>query len=160
MDSQFWVNKRVLLTGHTGFKGSWLALWLATKGAQVTGFGLAPHTNPSLYELADVKRDIESIEGDIRDLDSLNTAFEKNAIDADIHFAGLRAEGEIVKKPTEYYDVNVAVTTKLLLAIKRAGFKYRLVLALMYTAVKQLLRTLNISGVGQPLILMALRRRW
>jgi CDP-glucose 4,6-dehydratase len=56
MNSVFWQGKRVLLTGHTGFKGSWLSLWLQSMGAQVIGYALAPPTNPSLFEVADIAK--------------------------------------------------------------------------------------------------------
>jgi len=66
-DPAFWSGKRVLLTGHTGFKGSWAALWLAAMGAKVTGFALAPETEPALFNLARVESDVMSITGDLRD---------------------------------------------------------------------------------------------
>jgi CDP-glucose 4,6-dehydratase len=68
MNPAFWQGKRVLLTGHTGFKGSWLSLWLQSMGAQVAGFALAPPTNPSLFEVAKVAQGMRIINGDIRDL--------------------------------------------------------------------------------------------
>jgi len=121
MDSQFWVNKRVLLTGHTGFKGSWLALWLATKGAQVTGFGLAPHTNPSLYELADVKRDIESIEGDIRDLSMVDHAIAKSDPEIVLHLAAQSLVRPSYDNPIETFDTNVMGTANLLHSLRQAN---------------------------------------
>ena len=69
MNPSFWRGKRVLLTGHTGFKGSWMALWLREAGCQLTGYSLSPPTQPSLFELANVGTGIESEIGDIRDLD-------------------------------------------------------------------------------------------
>jgi CDP-glucose 4,6-dehydratase len=63
----FWRGRRVLLTGHTGFKGGWLSLFLQSMGAEVTGFALAPPTNPSLFELAEVAQGMVSVLGDIRD---------------------------------------------------------------------------------------------
>jgi len=65
MTNEFWKGKRVLITGHTGFKGSWLSLWLQAKGAHVIGYSLSPPTEPSLFELASVKEGMVSIEGDI-----------------------------------------------------------------------------------------------
>src|SRR5690554_7979585 len=67
----FWKGKRVLVTGHTGFKGSWLSLWLQTIGADVIGYALEPPTKPSLFELAAVGEGMTSIMGDVRDLEHL-----------------------------------------------------------------------------------------
>ena len=72
--ASFWLGKRVFLTGHTGFKGGWLALWLKRLGADVTGFALPPDTNPSLFDLADIKSRNMSIEEGIRDKDALAIA--------------------------------------------------------------------------------------
>jgi len=66
VNTAFWKGKRVLMTGHTGFKGSWLSLWLQSMGAQVVGYALAPPTNPSLFEAAEVGTGMTSIIGDIR----------------------------------------------------------------------------------------------
>ena len=82
----FWHGKRVLLTGHTGFKGSWLSLWLQSMGAQVTGYALAPPTNPSLFEVAEVGKGMTSIIGDIRDLEHLRQRVRRTpAGDRDPH---------------------------------------------------------------------------
>src|SRR5258708_40179037 len=70
-DPSFWAGKRVLLTGHTGFKGSWLALWLRRLGADVVGIGLPPITTPSLFSLAAIDALVDSRIGDIRDADAL-----------------------------------------------------------------------------------------
>ena len=69
MNGKFWENKRVLITGHTGFKGSWLSLWLQAKCANTIGYALPPPTEPSLFEVANVEKEMVSIIGDIRDLD-------------------------------------------------------------------------------------------
>ena len=74
MTPAFWRGKRVFLTGHTGFKGSWLSLWLQQLGAEVHGFALPPATTPSLFELADVAQGMTSTLGDIRDLPALTAA--------------------------------------------------------------------------------------
>jgi CDP-glucose 4,6-dehydratase len=70
-DAAFWKDKRVLLTGHTGFKGGWAALWLTAMGAKVTGVGLAPEPGPALFELADIAGKTDSHIADIRDADAM-----------------------------------------------------------------------------------------
>ena len=71
VNPEFWKNKRVFLTGHTGFKGSWLSLWLQSMGSNVKGYALNPPTTPSLFEEAKVADQMESVIGDIRDLEVL-----------------------------------------------------------------------------------------
>ena len=78
MNAAFWHGKPVLLTGHTGFKGSWLSLWLQSMGAKVIGYALTSPTNPSLFEVANVSLGMTSIIGDIRDLSHLKTVFAKH----------------------------------------------------------------------------------
>ena len=69
MNSGFWKDKKVLVTGHTGFKGSWLCLWLQALGARVVGYAQPPPTHPSLFEIAHVAEGMTSVTGDVRDLD-------------------------------------------------------------------------------------------
>lgn len=76
-DVSFYKGKKVLVTGHTGFKGSWLCKMLANAGAEVTGYSLNPPTTPSLFEIAGIEKDIHSIIGDIRDLSALKAAFDE-----------------------------------------------------------------------------------
>ena len=71
INNSFWQGKRVLITGHTGFKGSWLAIWLIRLGAKVTGIALPPNTSPNLFELANVAQDLQNYVCDIRDAASL-----------------------------------------------------------------------------------------
>ena len=78
MNTRFWKDKKVLITGHTGFKGSWLTLWLLSKGVRVIGFSLPPPTKPCLFELANVAKGITSIYGDIRDLDHLSSTMNEH----------------------------------------------------------------------------------
>jgi CDP-glucose 4,6-dehydratase len=85
-DPCFWNNKRVFLTGHTGFKGAWMSLWLQTFGAEVTGFALPPYGR-TLFEDARVARGMTSIYGDLRDRDALTTAFRAAKPDIVIHMA-------------------------------------------------------------------------
>ena len=78
MNVEFWRGKRVLVTGHTGFKGSWLALWLNNLSAEVIGYALAPPTQPNLFSLANVSNGIHSIDGDILNLAHSLTPFITN----------------------------------------------------------------------------------
>src|SRR6516164_961268 len=73
MNRSFWKGRRVFLTGHTGFKGSWLSLWLEALGAKVTGYALDPPTRPSLFEQANLASSVDSIYADIRDVQQLKT---------------------------------------------------------------------------------------
>src|SRR5208337_2622411 len=77
VDLNFWRGRRVLVTGHTGFKGGWLCLWLQQLGAEVHGFALPPATRPSLFELASVGSDMTSMIGDVRDHAALQAALER-----------------------------------------------------------------------------------
>ena len=84
----FWNGKRVFLTGHTGFKGGWLSLWLASMGAKVTGYALAPNTVPNFFEVAKVEGDLEQSHiADIRDLDTLQKAMAIAKPEIVIHMA-------------------------------------------------------------------------
>ena len=87
MNPAFWRGKRVFLTGHTGFKGSWLSLWLQSLGAQVTGFALAPPSQPSLFDTAQVAQDMTSLHGDIRDAATLQAAMQAARPEIVIHMA-------------------------------------------------------------------------
>ena len=77
MEDRFWNGKRVLITGHTGFKGGWLSLWLTLKGAAVTGYALDPPTDPNFYSACDLEGRMNSVIGDIRDLDKLKSVVLK-----------------------------------------------------------------------------------
>ena len=87
MNAAFWQGKRVFLTGHTGFKGGWLSLWLQQLGADVTGYALAAPTTPSLFEVADVAGGMQSIIGDVRDGDAVKRAMAAARPDIVIHMA-------------------------------------------------------------------------
>jgi CDP-glucose 4,6-dehydratase len=118
-DSAFWADKRVLLTGHTGFKGSWTALWLAAMGAKVTGFALAPDTEPSLFEIAGVARDLNSIIGDIRDVAALRTVIGSADPQIVIHMAAQPLVRRSLADPLETISTNVQGTANLLEALRR-----------------------------------------
>ncbi|NLW03775.1 MAG: CDP-glucose 4,6-dehydratase [Pseudomonadaceae bacterium] len=118
VDTKFWQGKRVYLTGHTGFKGSWLALWLVDMGAVVKGYALPPPTNPSLFEQAKIDELIESEIGDIRDLEKITASMQKFNPDILIHMAAQPLVRLSYKDPIETYDTNVMGTIKILEAAK------------------------------------------
>jgi CDP-glucose 4,6-dehydratase len=118
VDPAFWRGKRVFLTGHTGFKGSWLALWLQSLGSVVKGFALAPNTDPSLFEVARVAEGMESQFGDIRDLAAMKasmTAFDPEIV---IHMAAQPLVRLSYSAPVETYATNVMGTVHVLEAAR------------------------------------------
>jgi CDP-glucose 4,6-dehydratase len=117
----FWSGRRVLLTGHTGFKGGWLALWLASLGAEVTGFSTAPSTTPSLFELASVGDDVHSIEGDVRDRDAVASAYRSADPEVVLHLAAQPLVRASYEDPVATYDINVMGTVNVLEAARVAG---------------------------------------
>jgi CDP-glucose 4,6-dehydratase len=118
LDPAFWSARRVLLTGHTGFKGGWLALWLASLGAEVTGFSTPPSTNPSLFELARVGDDVRSIEGDVRDRDAVARAYAEADPEVVLHLAAQPLVRASYADPIGTYDINVMGTANLLEAAR------------------------------------------
>ncbi len=118
MNPAFWQGKRVLLTGHTGFKGSWLSLWLQSMGAQVTGYALAPPTNPSLFDIAEVAQGMTSVIGDIRDLAKLQVVFAEHQPEIVIHMAAQPLVRYSYQHPVETYSTNVMGTVHLLEAVR------------------------------------------
>jgi CDP-glucose 4,6-dehydratase len=121
MNAEFWRGKRVLLTGHTGFKGSWLSLWLQSMGAQVVGYALAPPTNPSLFEVAEVGLGMTSIIGDIRDLEHLRKVFAEHSPEIVIHMAAQPLVRYSYVEPVETYSTNVMGTVNLLEAVRNTS---------------------------------------
>lgn len=118
MDLNFWQGKRVLLTGHTGFKGSWLSLWLQSLGAELIGFALEAPTQPSLFEAADVVSGMTSIQGDIRDLEAISLALLQYEPEIVIHMAAQPLVRLSYAKPVDTYATNVMGTIHLLEAIR------------------------------------------
>lgn len=118
MNAAFWQGKRVLLTGHTGFKGSWLSLWLQSMGALVVGYALKPPTNPSLFEVADVSSGMTSIIGDIRDLEHLRKVFAEHQPEIVIHMAAQPLVRYSYIEPVETYSTNVMGVVNLLEAVR------------------------------------------
>jgi len=122
IDQGFWRARRVLVTGHTGFKGGWLCLWLQQLGAEVTGYALAPNTSPNLFEAAAVGKGLrQSILADIRDLDRLCEVLRNARPEVVIHMAAQPLVRASYENPIETYSVNVLGTVTLLEAIRRSG---------------------------------------
>jgi CDP-glucose 4,6-dehydratase len=119
MNPAFWRGKRVFLTGHTGFKGSWLTLWLQSLGAEVTGYALNPTTNPSLFEVANVADGMKSIIGDIRDIDALQQAMLDAKPEVVIHMAAQPLVRYSYINPVETYATNVMGTVHLFEAVRK-----------------------------------------
>lgn len=118
LNSDFWSGKRVFLTGHTGFKGSWLSLWLQQLGAELTGYALQPPTLPNLFEKARVGAGMTSIIGDIRDGGKLLASVSKAKPDVVIHMAAQPLVRLSYADPVETYSTNVMGTVHLLEAVR------------------------------------------
>lgn len=114
MNSEFWKNKVVLLTGHTGFKGSWLSLWLQQLGAKVIGYALAPPTTPNLFEKADVASGMQSITGDIRNLEKVKQVFTEFQPEIVIHLAAQPLVRYSYQHPIETYETNMMGSLNIL----------------------------------------------
>ena len=119
VDSAFWNGKRVFLTGHTGFKGSWLSLWLVSMGAKVTGYALAPNTTPNLFNVLAIDSLIEkSYIADIRDLTTLQKAMSEARPDVLIHMAAQPLVRYSYANPVETYATNVMGTVHVLESVR------------------------------------------
>lgn len=117
----FWANKRVLLTGHTGFKGSWLSLWLQRWGADIVGYALEPPTQPSLFELAHVEQGMESVIGDVRDQAGLQAVCARFRPEIVFHLAAQPLVRDSYRLPVETYATNVMGTVHLLESVRQTG---------------------------------------
>jgi CDP-glucose 4,6-dehydratase len=118
VDPAFWQGKRVFLTGHTGFKGAWMALWLQSLGANLTGFSLGAPTEPSLYELAQVRDGMPGISGDVRDHEALAAAIREVQPEIVIHMAAQALVRRSFAAPRETYETNVMGTVNVLDAVR------------------------------------------
>ena len=116
---EFWKDRRVFVTGHTGFKGSWLCLWLDHVGARVTGYALEPPTDPSLFELARISELVDHHVGDIRDLDALEGVLREAQPEVVIHMAAQSLVLYSYEQPVETFSTNVLGTVHLLDAVRR-----------------------------------------
>lgn len=119
MNRAFWRGRSVFLTGHTGFKGSWLALWLTRMGATVTGYALRAPTDPSLFEQSKIGSSITSIEGDVRDLSRLRDAMRDAAPEVVIHLAAQSLVRASYGDPVGTYTTNVIGTVHVLEAVRQ-----------------------------------------
>ena len=100
MNFAFWKNKRVLITGHTGFKGSWLSLWLEKLGAELYGYSLRPPSDPNMFDLAQVGKGVKSFINDIRDYDSLAAAVKDCRPEVVFHLAAQALVRNRMKNPS------------------------------------------------------------
>jgi CDP-glucose 4,6-dehydratase len=121
VDPDFWKGRNVFITGHTGFKGAWLCLWLTKMGAVVTGYALLPPTVPSLYELCRVDELITSVTADVRDLSSLKIAMTAAQPEVVIHMAAQPLVRDSYQMPVETYAINVMGTVHLLEAVRHCS---------------------------------------
>ncbi len=118
---KFYKDKRVFITGHTGFKGSWLCKILSEMGAEVTGFALEPSTEPNLFKLADIESNITSVIGDVRDFESLKKAFDKAQPEIVFHLAAQPLVRESYQNPAYTYETNVMGTVNILECVRQSN---------------------------------------
>ena len=121
INCSFWKGRRVFITGHTGFKGSWLSIWLDALGAHVSGYALDPPTQPNLFAQAGISRAIKSTCADIRDFSRLKAAIAESRSEVVIHMAAQSVVRRGYEDPLETYSSNVMGTVHLLEAIRQLG---------------------------------------
>ena len=117
----FYKGKKVLITGHTGFKGGWMCSMLHKAGAQVTGYALKPPTAPSLFDLCSLGDKVYSVEGDVRDLPHLHRVFEETKPEIVIHMAAQPLVRESYQNPVYTYEVNVMGTVNVLECVRQSN---------------------------------------
>ena len=120
-DMSFYKGKKVLVTGHTGFKGSWMTKVLLMAGAEVSGYALEPPTQPSLFNQINLSKDMRSIEGDIRDLEQLRKAFQEIKPEVVIHMAAQPIVRDSYQRPVYTYETNVMGTVNMLECVRVSG---------------------------------------
>ncbi|MBM9589054.1 CDP-glucose 4,6-dehydratase [Leptospira sp. 201903075] len=129
LDPKFWNGKTVFITGHTGFKGSWMSLWLSSLGAKVFGYSLEPPTNPSLFKILNLEEKLHgSVLGDVRDLDNLTKQIGKIQPEILIHMAAQPLVRDSYKNPVDTYSTNVMGTVNVLEAVRLVGQSVRVLL--------------------------------
>jgi CDP-glucose 4,6-dehydratase len=117
---EFWNGKKILITGHTGFKGSWLAFWLKMLGADVCGYSLAPETEPNLYKDLELENKMRSIIGDVRDLPHFEKTVQSFQPEIVFHLAAQSLVRKSYQEPLETYTTNVIGTINILEAVRRS----------------------------------------
>jgi CDP-glucose 4,6-dehydratase len=127
IDPDFWMRRRVLITGHTGFKGAWLSLWLQSLGAEVTGLAGGVPTSPSLYELARVGDHVREHAVDVRDAQGVRRELDRARPEVVFHLAAQPMVRRSLRDPTLTYEVNVMGTVNVLEAVRRAGRGVRVI---------------------------------
>ena len=120
-NKSFWQNKKILVTGHTGFKGAWLSFILNSFGAEVTGYSLEPPTNPNLFKLINLENKINSVIGDIRDLEYLQKIFNECKPEIVFHLAAQPIVLEGYKNPVSTYSTNVMGTVNILECVRQSN---------------------------------------
>jgi CDP-glucose 4,6-dehydratase len=121
IDPDFWIGRRVLVTGHTGFKGAWLSLWLQALGAELTGLAPGAPTTPSLYELASVGEHMRELSADVRDAPAVCDALRQARPEVVLHLAAQPMVRRSLRDPAMTYAVNVMGTVNVLEAVRQAG---------------------------------------
>lgn len=121
LEMSFWNGKKVFVTGHTGFKGSWLSLWLSELGAEVCGYALAPDTEPALFDDLKLANHVESIIADVRDLNSLEAAIANFKPEIVFHLAAQPLVRRSYNEPVETFETNVMGTVNVLEAMRKTG---------------------------------------
>ena len=121
----FYKNKSVFVTGHTGFKGTWLCKILSMAGANVTGYSLDSPTNPSIFDISDIQKDINSVIGDVRDYNALKVCFDKARPEIVIHLAAQPIVRDSYKNPKYTYETNVIGALNILECVRNADFKVK-----------------------------------
>ncbi|MBK5245419.1 MAG: CDP-glucose 4,6-dehydratase [Eubacteriaceae bacterium] len=118
VDLDYFKGKRIFITGHTGFKGTWLSKILINAGAEVTGYSLAPKTEPNLFTIAKIEKEMNSITGDIRDLGHLQTVINGSKPEIVFHLAAQPIVRDSYREPVYTYETNVMGTVNILEAIR------------------------------------------
>jgi CDP-glucose 4,6-dehydratase len=129
IDPDFWAGRRVLVTGHTGFKGAWLSLWLQALGSAVTGVALGAPTQPSLYELAGIGAHMREVGADVRDGAAVRYALREARPEVVLHLAAQPMVRRSLRDPALTYAINVIGTVNVLEAVREAGEQVRAVVA-------------------------------